>query len=99
MADFADQISDEQAGRRLARAIRGEGVFGRFKRRAARGASTPAADPARLPRHARQTPRCNGWQTTPSPLATDPAALYPPLYADTQRAGFLDTLAYVIAAR
>jgi len=31
MADFADQISDERAGRRLARAIRGKGAFRRFK--------------------------------------------------------------------
>lgn len=31
MADFAEQISDEQAGRRLARAIRGRGAFRHFK--------------------------------------------------------------------
>jgi hypothetical protein len=31
MADFADQISDDRAGRRLARAIRGRGAFRRFK--------------------------------------------------------------------
>jgi hypothetical protein len=31
MADFADGISDEQAGGRLARAIRGKGAFRRFK--------------------------------------------------------------------
>lgn len=31
MADFADQISDERAGRRLARAIEGKGAFRRFK--------------------------------------------------------------------
>jgi hypothetical protein len=31
MTDFADQITDEQGGRRLARAIRGKGAFGRFK--------------------------------------------------------------------
>jgi hypothetical protein len=31
MADFADGISDEQAGRRLARAIRGRGAFRHFK--------------------------------------------------------------------
>jgi hypothetical protein len=31
MADFADQISDERAGRRLALAIRGKGAFRRFK--------------------------------------------------------------------
>ena len=29
--DFADQISDERAGRRLARAIQGKGAFRRFK--------------------------------------------------------------------
>ena len=31
MADFADQVSDERAGRRLARAIQGKGAFHRFK--------------------------------------------------------------------
>ena len=31
MADFADGISDERAGRRLERAIRGKGAFRRFK--------------------------------------------------------------------
>jgi hypothetical protein len=31
MADFAEGVSDEQAGRRLARAIRGRGAFRHFK--------------------------------------------------------------------
>lgn len=31
MADFAEKISDERAGRRLARAIQGRGAFRRFK--------------------------------------------------------------------
>jgi len=31
MADFADAITDERAGRRLARAIQGKGAFRRFK--------------------------------------------------------------------
>jgi hypothetical protein len=31
MADFADQIGDERAGRRLVRAIQGKGAFRRFK--------------------------------------------------------------------
>jgi hypothetical protein len=31
MADFADQISDERAARRLSRAIQGRGAFRRFK--------------------------------------------------------------------
>lgn len=31
MADFAEAISDDQAGRRLARAIRGKGAFRRFR--------------------------------------------------------------------
>lgn len=31
MADFTERISDETAGRRLARAIRGKGAFRRFK--------------------------------------------------------------------
>jgi hypothetical protein len=31
MADFAELVSDEQTGRRLARTIQGRGAFGRFK--------------------------------------------------------------------
>lgn len=31
MADFADQVTDERAGRRLGRAIQGRGAFRRFK--------------------------------------------------------------------
>jgi Uncharacterised protein family (UPF0158) len=31
MADFADELSDERAGRRLSRAIQGKGAFRRFK--------------------------------------------------------------------
>ena len=31
MVDFAEQVSDEQAGRRLARALRGKGAFRRFR--------------------------------------------------------------------
>lgn len=31
MADFAEQVSDEQAARRLTRALRGKGAFRRFK--------------------------------------------------------------------
>ena len=31
LADFADQVTDERAGRRLARAIQGTGAFRRFK--------------------------------------------------------------------
>jgi Uncharacterised protein family (UPF0158) len=31
MADFAETITDERAGRRLARAIQGQGAFRRFK--------------------------------------------------------------------
>jgi hypothetical protein len=31
MADFAERITDERAGRRLARAIQGKGAFRRFK--------------------------------------------------------------------
>ncbi len=31
MSDFAETITDERAGRRLARAIQGKGAFGRFK--------------------------------------------------------------------
>ena len=31
MADFAERVSDERAGRRLTRAIQGKGAFRRFK--------------------------------------------------------------------
>jgi hypothetical protein len=31
MADFAESLTDERAGRRLLRAIQGKGAFGRFK--------------------------------------------------------------------
>jgi hypothetical protein len=31
MADFAERVSDDRAGRRLARAIEGKGAFRRFK--------------------------------------------------------------------
>ena len=31
MADFADQVSDERAGRRMAAAFEGKGAFRRFK--------------------------------------------------------------------
>lgn len=31
MADFAERVSDDAAGRRLGRAIRGKGAFRRFK--------------------------------------------------------------------
>jgi hypothetical protein len=31
MADFAEALTDERAGRRLLRAIQGRGAFGRFK--------------------------------------------------------------------
>jgi hypothetical protein len=31
MADFAEAITDDQAGRRLLRAIQGKGAFRRFK--------------------------------------------------------------------
>jgi hypothetical protein len=31
MADFADELTDERAGRRLARAIQGKGAFRRFR--------------------------------------------------------------------
>ncbi len=33
MAEFADGVGDERAGRRLARAIQGKGAFRRFKDR------------------------------------------------------------------
>jgi hypothetical protein len=57
MADFAEQISDEHAGRRLARAIQGRGAFRRFKEELHEEYPRAATDVVRLPRRARQTPR------------------------------------------
>jgi hypothetical protein len=58
MADFADRITNERAGRRLARAIQGKGAFRRFKKRAPRGVPGPAASVVRLPGHPGQAPGC-----------------------------------------
>jgi hypothetical protein len=83
MADFADGITDERAGRRLARAIQRKGVFRRFKdelheeypdccRRGMRsGTPGPGAGP------------CNGWLITPSltaalRIASCPGTQIPP---------------------
>ena len=60
MADFAEAITDERAGHRLARAIQGKGAFRRFKDELHQeypGVSGTAAGVVRLPRRTRQAPR------------------------------------------
>ncbi len=49
MADFAGGITDERAGRRLARALQGKGAFRRFKDELPRGMPGSAARVVRLP--------------------------------------------------
>jgi hypothetical protein len=75
MADFADQLSDDGAGRRLARAIRGKGAFRRFK------AELHEEHPQLLPawyafRDARAHRRVVEWLTDQSLVDDDAAARY-----------------------
>src|SRR6185437_7079340 len=56
MADFAERVSDDQARRRLARALEGKGAFRRFKD-VLPTTSAPAAGVAHLSRDPRPTPR------------------------------------------
>jgi hypothetical protein len=56
MADFAEAVTDEQVGRRLARAIQGQGSFPPVQGRARRGVPGPAAGLVRLPRRPRRPP-------------------------------------------
>ena len=75
MADFADQISDERAGRRLAQAIQGKGAFRRFK------AQLHEEHPQLLPawyafRDARAYRRAAEWLADNSLVADDAAARF-----------------------
>ena len=75
MADFADQLSDDRAGRRLARAIRGKGAFRRFKD------EMHEEHPQLLPawyafRDARAHRRAVEWLTDHSLVDDDAAARY-----------------------
>ena len=75
MADFADQLSDDRAGRGLARAIRGTGAFRRFK------AEMHEEHPQLLPawyafRDARAHRRAVQWLTDHSLIDDDAAARF-----------------------
>ena len=68
MANFAEEITDERAGRRLARALQGKGAFRRFKDelhdefRTCCQPGTPSAMPAPL------AAPSSGWPTTRSSM-------------------------------
>jgi Uncharacterised protein family (UPF0158) len=75
MADFADRVSDEQAGRRLERAIRSKGAFRRFK------AELPEEYPDLLPawyafRDTRARHRAVDWLEDNSLIDNDTATRY-----------------------
>jgi hypothetical protein len=77
MADFAETITDERAGRRLARTIQGKGDF-----RASRTSSTMSTQTCcqRGTRSAMSAPRAgpfNGWPTIRSSMTMLPAASWP----------------------
>ena len=56
MADFAEAITDERAGRGLLRAIQGKGAFRPVQGRTPPGVSRTSASLVRLPRRPRQAP-------------------------------------------
>jgi len=56
MAEFAERISDERAGHRLAGALQGKGAFRRFNNVLHQEYPAPAVGVVRLPRRPRQTP-------------------------------------------
>jgi hypothetical protein len=74
MADFVDQISDERAGRRLARAIEGKAAFRRFKAHLheEHPQLLPAGTPFAMPVHA--AAQSSGSPTTCSSTTTRPRA-------------------------
>ena len=81
MADFADLVSDEQAGRRLARAIEGRGAFRRFR------AELHEEYPHLLPawhafRDARARRRAVEWLTDHSLVGSDAARRFLDEHAD-----------------
>jgi hypothetical protein len=77
MADFAEAITDERAGRRLGRAIQGKGAFRRFKDelheeyRTCWQCGTPSGTP--VP----GAGPCNGWLITRSLTTTPRTASFP----------------------
>ena len=81
MADFAEVVTDEQAGRRLARAIQGKGAFRRFKDELHWG------HPALLPawyafRDARARHRAVQWLADNSLIDDEAAARFLAVHAD-----------------
>jgi hypothetical protein len=83
MADFADQVSDERAGRRLARAIQGKGAFAGSKpscRRSTRTCcprGTPSATPGPAVARSSGSPATRSSTTTRS-RASSTSTLSPP---------------------
>jgi hypothetical protein len=77
MADFANGISDEPAGRRLARAIDGKGAFRRFKTNSTPGVRTCCQRGTRSGIPAPGAGPCNGWPATRSFTATPRTASLP----------------------
>ena len=61
MADFADGITDERAGRRLARAIQGKGAFRRSKTSSTRSTRTCCQRGMRSGTPGPGAGPCNGW--------------------------------------
>jgi hypothetical protein len=66
MADFADGITDERAGRRLARAIQGKGAFRGSKTSSTRSTRTCCQRGTRSGTPGPGAGPCNGWLITPS---------------------------------
>ncbi|MEV6908624.1 hypothetical protein [Amycolatopsis sp. NPDC051071] len=65
MADFAEGISDERAGRRLERAIRGKGAFRHFKDELHEEYPELLPSGTRSMTTARIVARCSGLPTSP----------------------------------
>ena len=83
MAEFAERISDDRAGRRLARAIEGRGAFGRFK------AELHEKYPQLLPawytfRDSRARRRAVGWLADHSLIDDETASHYHAAHPDIE---------------
>ena len=75
MADFADAITDEQAGRRLLQAIQGKGAFRRFKNEL-HGAYPDLLTPWYAFRDARAQRRAVQWLADNSLISIDTASRF-----------------------
>ena len=65
MADFADGITNERAGRRLARAIQGKGAFRGSKTNSTRSTRTCCQRGTHFGTPGPSAASCNGWQKIP----------------------------------